>query len=693
MPKLFLLLILLPAHIFSQQQFSSYKKYPFPTGLSATKDGRLSWAFDEEGKRNIYVAEGPDYKAKKITDYVKDDGQELTSISISENGKWVAFVRGGDHGGNWGAGVITNASLEPNAFKIQVGIVPFEGGPVRYISEGEMPIFSPDSKSVLFFKGEQLWTAPADGSSAAKSLFVTKGSVKSAEWAPDGHAILFAVNRVDHSLMGVFNVLDSSLHWVSPSFNNDQSPHWSPEGNKIVFIRTPGNGGVPESILSRKIQNWSICTAEIVSGKTVVLWQSPNTLYGSKPTTEGGTNLHWAANNRIVFLSNLDGWPHLYSMDANGGKPTLLTPGNFMCEHIVLSNSKKYLTFSANTGANKVDIEKRHIAIVDINKESMEVLSNGEGLEWTPILTNNEKSVAFISATYKRPPLPSILPVHASMDEIKIIGSNLISSEILSQRFVVPKPVTFKSADGMVVHADLFMPDNAGKNAAIIFVHGGPPRQMLLGWNYSDYYSNAYANNQYLASLGFVVLAVNYRLGIGYGVDFHNPAKGGPTGASEYLDIKAAGDWLKNQPFVKSKKIGIYGGSYGGYLTALALARDSKLFVAGVDIHGVNDWSPMFQTNDKYEKSVDYELAKKTAWMSSPVSSMKTWKSPVLIIHGDDDRNVRFNQSVDLINRLEKYKVPFETLIIPDDTHHWMKWSNAVLVYQATADFFLKHLK
>jgi dipeptidyl aminopeptidase/acylaminoacyl peptidase len=217
---------------------------------------------------------------------------------------------------------------------------------------------------------------------------------------------------------------------------------------------------------------------------------------------------------------------------------------------------------------------------------------------------------------------------------------------------------------------------------------------MLLGWHYSDYYSNAYASNQYLASLGFVVLAVNYRLGIGYGYEFHKPKEAGAAGASEYRDIKAAGLWLRKQTFVDTNKIGIYGGSYGGYLTALALARDSKLFSAGVDFHGVHDWlgqtSLYTMFKDNYEKAPDYDKALKTAWQSSPVASMNTWKSPVLVIQGDDDRNVRFSQSVDLVRRLESKGIPYETLVIVDDTHHWMNFDNAVAVYAAAANFFVR---
>jgi dipeptidyl aminopeptidase/acylaminoacyl peptidase len=192
------------------------------------------------------------------------------------------------------------------------------------------------------------------------------------------------------------------------------------------------------------------------------------------------------------------------------------------------------------------------------------------------------------------------------------------------------------------------------------------------------------------------VLAVNYRLGIGYGFEFHQPANAGSSGAAEYLDIKAAGDWLAKQITVDPARIGVYGGSYGGFLTALALGRDSKLFAAGVDIHGVHDFvvnrSSINPPGDQYEKAPDLKLAVDVAWKSSPVAYVSTWTSPVLIIHGDDDRNVRFSQSSDLVRRLEKKGVPMETLVIVDDTHHWMRHSNSLLVGNATVDFFKRKL-
>lgn len=678
--------------------YASFKAYAFPTELSSSASGgKIAWAMDEAGRRNVYVAEAPEYKPRMITNYLKDDGQEITSLTISDDGKWVVFVRGGEHSGNWETGVGVNPASEVMPAKVKLISVPFEGGIVHELAEGDYPALAPDSKQVAFIKSGQVWSAPINGSEPARNLFTTRGNVHSLEWSPSGDQLVFVANRQDHAIIGIYTDQTKPIKWVAPSFSKDQSPRWSPDGTAIVFVRTPGTGGAPDSMLARKHSPWSICTADLATNKVTRIWKAPVTLRGSFPTTHGTTNLHWAAGNRIVYLSYEDGWPHLYSIAATGGKPLLLTPGKFMVEHVQISADKKWLAFSANAGPDSKDIERRHVARVQVDQAGAEVLTPGTGLEWTPVFSGDGRQLAFLSATAQRPPVPAILDAQkGAAAGFRLIGEQFISAALPQDRFVTPQQVIFKAADGVAVHADLFLAAGAGRKPTIVYVHGGPPRQMLLGWNYSDYYSNAYASNQYLTSLGFNVLVVNYRLGIGYGFEFHKPAGGGAAGASEYLDIKAAGEWLKAQPFVDPARIGIYGGSYGGYLTALALARDSKLFAAGVDIHGVHDWTVRLSqngTSERYEKAPDYERAMKTAWQSSPISSISTWTSPVLIIHGDDDRNVQFNQSVDLIRRLEQKGVPMETRMIVDDTHHWMRHSNCVEVYQEVANYFNKVLK
>lgn len=695
--KKLLLLLLFPLRVLAQENaFSAFKNYPFTTELcAASKGAKIAWAMDQQGKRNIYVAEGPAFTPRQLTHFTKDDGQEITSLHISDDGKWVLFVRGGDHGANWDIGLPINPLADTNPFKVQVASVPFAGGEVKYLSEGDEPVISANN-TVAFIKGGQVWTVQLDSSAAAKNLFTTRGTVDALQWSADGRQLAFVSNRTGHSIIGVYTNGADALTWIAPAFSRDASPQWSPDGSKLVFIRRPVTGGTPDSILVRKHNPWSIYVADLASNKASLLWKAPATLQGSVPTTHGGTNLHWAANNHIVFLSYQDGWPHLYSVDAAGGKPLLLTPGNFMCEHISVTADKTALLFSANTGNDRLDIDRRHAARVSVDKADMQVLTPGTGLQWMPVDIAEGNAVAFISATAQQPPLPALLK--NGENNFTVLATGLVSSNFPADKLVTPTQVIFKAADGVTVHGQLFMPAGGmAKKPAIVYVHGGPPRQMLLGWHYSDYYANAYACNQYLASLGFVVLSVNYRLGIGYGYEFHQAPHAGTAGAAEYLDVKAAGEWLHRQRFVNTAKIGIYGGSYGGYMTAMALAKDSKLFAAGVDIHGVHDWvgrsSLLTAFANSYEKAPDYDKAIKTAWQSSPVAYMNTWKSPVLIIHGDDDRNVAVNQSIDLIGRLEKLKIPYETLMIVDDTHHWMNFNNAVTVYAAVADYFVRKFK
>ncbi len=690
-------LISVQTTIVQAQSFTlaSIKSYPFPTELTASAQGsKIAWAFDEEGKRNVYVAEGPAYIPRKLTNYSDDDGQEISSLSISNDGKWVVYVRGGDHGSNWNDDVPVNAAFSPTPPKVQIWTVPFAGGEPKAIAEADEPEISPKSDSIVFIKGGQAWIAPLNGSATAKNIFTANGTTGSLKWSPDGSNLAFVSNRGDHSLVGIYTMNSATINWIAPSFKKDNNPMWSPDGRGLVFIRNAGGGGAPDSLLARSHQSWSILTADVASGKCKELWKAPQTLEGSIPSTHGGYNLHWAAQNRIVFLSYMDGWPHLYSIAASGGSPLLLTPGNFMTEHIELSHDGQWIVFAANTGPDKLDIDRRHVVRVPVDKATMEVLTPGSGLEWFPIVTGDGSAITMISATAQRPPLPAVLSL--GQKDIKLLGLDHIPTSYPQNQLVTPKQVIFKAPDGVTVHAQLFEPiGGPSTKPAIVYVHGGPPRQMLLGWHYSDYYANAYATNQYLANQGFVVLSVNYRLGIGYGFKFHQPERGGRFGASEYGDIRAAAVWLGSQPYVDKERIAIYGGSYGGYLTALALSRDSKLFAAGVDIHGVHDWTTMSRTPAAvvgYEKEPDTDSATHLSYLSSPVATVKKWTSPVLIIHADDDRNVPFSQSTDLVKRLEKKGVPVETMVIVDDTHHWMKYSNALVVDAAIADFFKRKL-
>ncbi|HEY8396510.1 MAG TPA: prolyl oligopeptidase family serine peptidase [Flavihumibacter sp.] len=668
----------------------SVTSYPFPSDLTAAASGsRIAVALNEKGARNIYVAEGPGFELRKLTRFDKDEGLEISSVKLSPDGKWVVFVRGGDNGA-FDETIPRNPASSPVQPAVQVMSIPFAGGDPILIDEGTEPVISPSSDKIGYLKNGALWESAIDGRYKPRRAFFVRGRVSQFSWSPDGRQLLFVSNRRDHSFIGIYRDSTQPIQWIAPAVARDVYPRWSPDGKKIVYIRRNALGGKPDSITVRRHQPWSIMVADPASGEAKKIWTAPKTLRGSFPGTQGGPNLHWAAGNRIIFVSFMDGWPHIYSMDANGGEPLLLTKGDYGLEHIRLSPDKKWILAAANTGPDTADLHRRHLVKIPVDRASVELLTPGAGIETFPAITGDQKHIAFISATAQRPGLVAVMPFAGG--PVKLVGASRLPGDFPVNKMVIPKPVRFKASDGKWVYAQLFEPVGVkGKKPAVVFIHGGPQRQMVLGWHYGDYYSNTYALNQYLAGRGFVVLSVNYRLGIGYGYEFQYPANWGSYGASEYLDIKAAGEWLAQQTFVDANRIGTYGGSYGGYLVALALGRDSHLFKAGVDIHGVHTNEEDYPPLDG-EQAPDAAYTREVIWKSSPVAWVETWTSPVLFIHGDDDGNVPFSETVDLVKRFEQLGKPYESLVIPDETHHWMRYHNQVRVDRAIAEFLERKL-
>ncbi len=681
---LILLCLIISSQAFGQSfTMEDIGSFTFPSELTASHDGEtIAWAMYEQGKRNIFLAKAPDFEPIQVTEFDKDDGQELTGISFSEDGKWLAFVRGGDHGG-WRYSSTVNSDNLPELPKVEIWKANLETMKVEVIIEGDDLVFGPGS-TLAFLKNSKVWTVDLESSDTPEQLFDIKGNVNGMSFSPSGEKLAFTVNRGGHQLLGIYHDQDTPIQFISPSFHRYSNPKWSPDGSQIAFIKTLGGEGEAFPVLEPRHAPWEVWLADANTGEAEKLWKAPETLRGS---FRGGF-FEFTSHDEIIFESYQDGWQHLYSLDIETKEQTLLTPGDYMVEQIKLSHDSNRIVFSANAGEEKEDIDRRHIGSIDLGSKELTWETSGEGIEAYPVALG-ESELAYFSATTHRPHLVTI----NEGGQTKLLQEDRIPSAFPMDDLVTPKQVTFKAPDGTTVHGQLFEPKNSsGTSPGVVFVHGGPQRQMLLGWSYMDYYSNTYAINQYLASQGFVVLSVNFRLGIGYGYEFHRPAYGYYQGAVEYQDVKAGAEYLAGLSNVDGDKIGIYGGSYGGYLTSLALARDSDLFKVGVDIHGVHDMDGRYDFNGNYEQAPDLEKAKEIAWKSSPIADLEKWTSPVLFIHSDDDRNVNVSQTTNLIRRFDEMKKPYEFIMIPGDTHHWMKWKNLIRVDQATADFLKKHL-
>ena len=658
---------------------------PFPTELiSSSSKNRIAWIFRDQGRRNVWVADGPNYVPRQLTKYDKDDGQAVQLLKFSSDGSFMVYVRG-DFANSENEN--PNPSSDPKGVKQEVWSVKVDGGDPKLIGEGSFPDISPDGSQIAFVRENKIYKAPADGSSEAALFFHARGSNNSPKWSPDGSRLAFTSNRADHSFIGVYDPKAQTILWLEPSVDRDFNPVWSSDGKRIAFYRYPGLTGDPATESEPSIP-FSIWVADSQNGKAKEIWNSKDKT-GGFAQWYPHEPLSWS-DDRLVFYSEKDGWLRIYSVSANGGEAVALTPEKCEAEDSSLTADRKQLLFSSNCN----DQDRRHLWIVATSGGTPKQLTSGHNLEWGPVAVADGNTIALIAATGKQPAAPAVMSI--SGEKPRLIAPDMLKAVPMAE-LVEPQQAIFKAADGLEIHGQLFVPSKmqqGQKQPAVIFMHGGPIRQMLLGWHYYGYYHNAYAMNQYLATKGYVVLSVNFRSGIGYGRAFRTAERQGPRGASEYQDILAAAKFLRERTDVDSKRIGLWGGSYGGYLTALGLARDSDLFAAGVDVHGVHDWALRARLRGADDWGITGDAMMQEARRSSPVADVAFWNSPVLFVIGDDDRNVDFIETTDLVQRLRaEGKVKIETLIIPDEVHDFLRHQNWVRVYKATADFFDRYLK
>lgn len=664
---------------------------PFASSpLAAPSGSRVAWLLNEHGERNIYVAAAPDWKGHRVTNFMRDDGQDIADLAWAPDGSYLLFARGGDFENG---GENPNPDLNPAKPDQSIWTVAMDGSAAKKLTEGHAPAVSPKGDIVAFIRGGQIFMMQPSGENA-KNAVIQKGTTDDLQWSPDGSALAFVSNRQNHAIIGIYQPSDRALRYMDASVDQDSEPVWSPDSARIAFLRMPAQGYSFDA--HRQGYPWSIRIADAKTGfghEVFRAKEGPGSVFHGIVADH---QLFWASNDRLVFPWEATGWCHLYSVPAAGESYTELTPGEGEVEHVAISHDGKTMFYSTNIG----DIDRRHIWEVSAAGGSApKQLTQGEQIEWSPTPTADGSALVLLNSSYNE---KAQAAVRTGDGHLKALAPDTIPADFPAAQLVRPEPVMITAADGMVVHGQLFLPKGTPgqRHPALVFFHGGSRRQMLLGFHYMYYYSNAYALNQYLASQGYVVLSVNYRSGIGYGLNFREAINYGAHGGSEFNDVIGAGLFLKSRSDVDPKRIGVWGGSYGGYLTAMALSRASDLYAAGVDFHGVHDWSARggvitraAATTGDPDIVREQQEAARIAFESSPMASVKTWKSPVLLIHGDDDRNVDFGQTVMLVQALRQQHVDFEQLIIPNEIHDFLMYQHWLEAYKATADFFARKLQ
>lgn len=647
---------------------------PFSTSLvSAPQGARIAWVLERRGHRTVRVAQAPDWKVRSLVNYDDDDGRTLTTFGFTHDGAHVLY----GHGNPYNPDHDTGGATGQRAYAM-----PFAGGEPIELGNDVHPVAAPNASRIAWAKGGTIRVLDLDTAERLSEVVLTvRGSVSQLTWSPAGERLAFRVARESfgerHAWIAHLELASQTLTWCDPDVYDDEQPRWSKDGTHLAFVRNLEPLGQPV-LLARTYpveSRWNVRVVNIADGS------ARDGL--AVPLAQGARHveLTWLDDSRLLLRCERDGWPRLWTADTRG-RMRGISPERAWVDELALDHARSRLVWSTNAG----DLDRRHLWIREGN-ETPRALTHGAGIEWAPVLTGDGAYVACLGSDARE---PAHVQVHA-LDNGQVVRLDRADETFPRDQLVTPRPILVRAADGTEVHGQLFRPEQAGEERlpAVLFFHGGPMRQMMPGWHRRGYYHRCYAFNQLLAARGYVVLSVNYRLGVGYGTAFRDVADGGPRGASEYQDVLAAAAWLREQAFVDPDRIGLWGGSYGGYLTALGLARNSDLFAAGVDLHGVHDWNLWQAWARGDERAGDDRLA----WQSSPIADVGRWRSPVLLVHGDDDRNVPFAETIRLVRELSTHGIPHERLILPDEVHSFLRHASWVKVFETAFDFLERHLR
>jgi dipeptidyl aminopeptidase/acylaminoacyl peptidase len=651
---------------------------PFVFQPVRAADGRsLAFAARAGRDRSIYFMRLGG-TARKLVSYGEDDGQDLSELALSRDGSLLSFVRGGPYNSK---GEIPNPRSLKSPLQQQVWILNTDSpGEPRLLATGYAPQFAPDDGRLIWQTPRGVVSAPLlrkNGrlNDVGAGEYILAGAVSAPRFSPDG-------GRLAYERSSYVEVFDLSAHstWAisKPADTRDVDPVWSPDGERIAFRRLYGHQQDPETGYAGEYiaaEPWAILTANLGTHQIREVWRAGRGIGSAyydldqDPTHAGASpsQLFWSDSNDIGFTWERDGWRHLYAVAEQGGQPRLLTPGDGEVESATLSLDRKHLVYSTNIG----DLERRHIAMVDFGGGPPTPLTSGPASQWAPAPLA-DGGVAFIDAGWATPPT---VMLRDPQGKIILAGGPVAPKSFPASLMRMPQPVAFSGEDGQRAYGQLFIPAKPS-GCGVVFVHGGITRQMLLGFHYMEAYSNLYELNQYFSLQGCAVLSVEYRSSIMRGHAFRNAPGWGNAGASEYKDVLGGASYLKSRSDLHVAAIGIYGLSWGGYLTAQALARNSDVFKVGFDMAGVHEFPA-----DTYKYS--------------PLAFAARWHSPVYFAAGDDDRNVDFNQSMVLIQALRSKaeKVEIAEKVIPNETHDLsLTFDDLTDTYWEGSEFMLNHL-
>lgn len=667
-----------------------------PSGGSWSPDGsRVAFVWDRAGVSNLYVVDRVGGWPQPLTDY--QEGL-LSAPFWSRDGRLLYYERNGE---------LWSIPAEKGGSPSAVFGTDAEEAGVR---------LSPDGTHIAFIRLGDVWIRDL-AAGREKRLTVTLVTESGIEWSPDGarlafvygrtlprededdsvgNKLVFRRNEQDAADVGVVSTSGGSVVPVAASPAAEGTPRWI-DSRRLVLQR-----------VSPDYRTRDILVSDIVSGETRSIHRDVDARWWSlsflgaepKPSPDG----KW-----IAFVSDGEGWDSLYLAPSVGGAVHRLTGPEEDIRRFAFAPGGSEIAFDTN----RPQSGQRHLAVCDFSNPAdpkTRMLTEGRGTNvqladaggfglirldggWSP----DGKRLLFQHTDPARP---------AELYWIEAGGAETTPHELTyslpttvdRSQLVEPVLVHYPSSDGSEVPAYLFVPpnlDRSKKHPAIVWIHGDGIAQNYDGWHIRRDYAVYYSFHQYLAQQGYVVIAPDYRGSVGYGRAWR-VAPYRDLGGMDYQDVAAAVPYLQSLLYVDTDRVGVWGLSYGGFLTLQALTAEPTLFRCGVDVAGVEDFRDWFRDpggiwvggrlGDPRENPSAYSQA-------APIERIERLARPLLVLHGTADVNVPFVESLRLVDELLRRGKTFDFAVYPGELHYFHREHVLRDAWGRVAAFFDRYLR
>jgi dipeptidyl aminopeptidase/acylaminoacyl peptidase len=659
----------------------------YPTDQLWSPDNKtVAFLWDAAGKQDLYMSQGSGAPVA-LTDFPVDPEIYTSNIGHYEwmSADTIIFSK---DGGLW---TVSTNSRKPSRLPGFQAVATFS--------------LSNDRKQIAYIKAGEVWIGSLAGKTEKQLTHIGNGErIGAPSFSPDGLYVSFSA--------GFASETPEPMPYNGNRMQVLRSRTW---GTRIgivsvfsgdpVMIPTSGGGGgggagaraqwVAGPALVHEEYSGDRKTREIkvtgVNGESRTIWKDFDPAWIS--LANGPRTVASPDGRHIAFISDRSGWAHLYVIpyDATSeSQAKQLSKGEFGDGFASWSPDSKKVAFAHSEAGNQ---QERFISVADIATGKVQPVVTARGVNYEPVFSEDGASIAYLRAAVQHPQEVYTVAVAGPGKPVRL--SDSLPEGLNPADLTAPVAVHYPSRkDQKPVPATLMVDknlDKTKKHPAIIWIHGSGADQNYLAWHPGSY-RMYYAISQYFAQQGYVILTPDYRGSSGYSRDWTTGAFQ-DLGGGETQDVNGGADYLKTLSYVDPDRIGVWGLSYGGFMTLQSIITAPKLFACAIDVAGVGDWETWTTGGTLLGRLGATPVTNPELYdRSAPVKHLDKIERPLMILQGLNDTNVPLWETIKVIDRLEKLGTPFDMAFYPGEIHFFRRAFVLRDAWKRSDAFFYQHL-